>query len=213
MDSFTVHSGRVACLPRQDVDTDQIIPARFCKRISRTGFEDALFADWRSDPGFVLNQPACSTATILVAGVNFGTGSSREHAVWALRDFGFTCVISTRFGEIFQGNALKNGLLPVVLPESAVAGLFARGEREPGFELTVDLRDCVIRCAEESWPFEVDARAREMILNGLDEIDGALERADRITAHEARRPSWMPLLVRGGTAERLAVAAAGAEVR
>ena len=145
MDKFVTHSGKVMPLRRSDVDTDQIIPAVYLKRVTRTGFEDGLFSAWRADPAFVLNDPAYAGATILVAGARFGVGSSREHAVWALRDFGFRAVIAPSFGDIFRNNALKGGLLPVVLPDEAVESLWRLVEGTPGTELTVDLDATSIR--------------------------------------------------------------------
>src|SRR6185369_10192032 len=139
MEAFTTHTGRAVPLRRSDVDTDQIIPSEWLKRIERTGFGAGLFAEWRADPAFVLNDPAHAGASILVAGPDFGTGSSREHAVWALQDYGFRAVISSRFADIFRGNALGNGLLPVVLPQAAVEALQAAVERDPNVEITVDL--------------------------------------------------------------------------
>lgn len=204
MESFTVHTGRVACLARDDIDTDQIVPARYCKRISRTGFADALFADWRADPDFVLNDPRAAGATILVAGANFGTGSSREHAVWALRDYGFRAVISAKFGDIFHSNSLKNGLLPVILPPPSVATLFTLAGEEPGLELTIDLVAAELSFHDERWSFTVERRAREMIIRGSDEIDITLQHADTITDFERRRPDWMPVLSPGETARRTA---------
>jgi 3-isopropylmalate/(R)-2-methylmalate dehydratase small subunit len=194
MEPFNAHSGRAVCIRREDIDTDQIIPASFCKRITKTGFSDALFAHWRDDPGFVLNDPRRAGASFLVAGQNFGIGSSREHAVWALRDYGFKAVISARFGEIFQGNALKNGLLPIVLPGPAVGDLAARVEHDPDLQLSVDLTALDVRAGADSWPFEIDEGARQMILNGLDEIDTTLKRSAGLAAYEASRPVWLPVV-------------------
>jgi 3-isopropylmalate/(R)-2-methylmalate dehydratase small subunit len=194
MEPFSAHSGRAVCIMREDIDTDQIIPARFCKRITKTGFADALFAHWREDPGFVLNDPRRAGASFLVAAQNFGIGSSREHAVWALRDYGFKAVISAGFGEIFQGNALKNGLLPIVLPGPAVSDLAARVEHDPDLRLTVDLTALDVRVDADSWPFEIDEGARQMILNGLDEIDITLGRSAGLADYEASRPAWLPVV-------------------
>src|SRR6185437_1663848 len=156
MDAFTVHTGTAVPLRRSNVDTDQIIPAVYLKRVTRTGFADGLFSAWRKDPGFVLNDERYAGATILLAGADFGTGSSREHAVWALTDHGFRAVISPRFADIFRSNSLKTGLLTVQLPEPVVQQLWAEVEREPSTQLTVDLLDREVRCAETAYPFELD---------------------------------------------------------
>src|SRR3712207_4813503 len=153
MDKFTVHTGTAVPLRRSNVDTDQIIPAVYLKRVTRTGFADGLFNAWRGDPAFVLNQPAYAGATILVAGPEFGTGSSREHAVWALQDWGFRAVIAPRFGDIFRGNALKGGLLPVELPADAVAQLWDAVEADPQLMVTVDLEKREVLAAQQVWPF------------------------------------------------------------
>jgi 3-isopropylmalate/(R)-2-methylmalate dehydratase small subunit len=193
MDKFDVHTGRVAPLRRSNVDTDQIIPAEYLKRIGRTGFGDGLFAAWRADePDFVLNQPRYAGATILVAGSDFGTGSSREHAVWALRDGGFRAVLAPRFGDIFRGNSLKAGLLTVLLPEETIADLWDRAEADPAAEVTVDLDKREVRYAGEVVAFELDDHSRWRLLNGLDDISLTLRQADEITAFEARRPGWLP---------------------
>ena len=160
MDKFTTHTGTVMPLRRSDVDTDQIIPAVYLKRITRTGFEDGLFSAWRDDPAFVLNDPAHSSASILVAGPNFGTGSSRQHAVWALRDWGFTAVVAPRFGDIFRGNALKEGLLPVELELGAVEELWTAVEADPSLAVTVDLRSREVRAGGRTWPFPLDDFSR-----------------------------------------------------
>ncbi|MEN3362344.1 MAG: 3-isopropylmalate/(R)-2-methylmalate dehydratase small subunit [Mycobacteriales bacterium] len=193
MDKFDVHTGRVAPLRRSNVDTDQIIPAEYLKRIGRTGFGDGLFAAWRADePDFVLNQPRYAGATILVAGSDFGTGSSREHAVWALRDGGFRAVLAPRFGDIFRGNSLKAGLLTVLLPEETIADLWDRAEADPATEVTVDLDKREVRYAGAAVAFELDDHSRWRLLNGLDDISLTLRQADEITAFEARRPGWLP---------------------
>ncbi|MCX4692899.1 3-isopropylmalate dehydratase small subunit [Streptomyces sp. NBC_01408] len=191
MDALTEHTGTCVPLRRSDVDTDQIIPARHCRRLTKTGFEDALFNSWRKDPGFVLNEPARAGASILLAGPHFGTGSSREHAVWALRDWGFRAVIAPSFGDIFLRNALRNGLLAVRLPQDAVDGLLDRAEASAGFELTVDLQEQRVVDGERHWPFDVAARARWLLLNGLDDIEVTLKSHETITAYEQRRPHWM----------------------
>jgi 3-isopropylmalate/(R)-2-methylmalate dehydratase small subunit len=193
MDAFTTHTGTAAPLRRTAVDTDQIIPAEYLKRISRTGFEDGLFAAWRrNEPDFVLNQPQYDGASILVAGPDFGTGSSREHAVWALLDWGFRAVISPRFGDIFRNNSTKAGLLTVVLPPADVEALWAAVEADPQLPVTVDLEAREVRYADAVIPFEIDDYTRWRLLEGLDDI-GLTERhlAD-IEAFEARRPSWLP---------------------
>jgi 3-isopropylmalate/(R)-2-methylmalate dehydratase small subunit len=193
MDKFDVHTGRVVPLRRTNVDTDQIIPAEYLKRVSRTGFADGLFAAWRADePDFVLNRAEYAGATILVAGADFGTGSSREHAVWALQDAGFRVVLAPRFGDIFRGNSLKAGLLTVLLPAAAVADLWARAETEPATEVTVDLVSREVRYAEAVVPFELDDHARWRLLNGHDDISLTLQQVDEIASYEARRPAWLP---------------------
>jgi 3-isopropylmalate/(R)-2-methylmalate dehydratase small subunit len=186
------HTGRGLPLRRSDVDTDQIIPSEYCRRIVKTGYADALFGRWRADPGFVLNDPRHAGATVLIAGPNFGTGSSREHAVWALRDWGVHAVIAPGFGDIFRRNALTNGLLVVELGQEAVDGLLDRVEREPRLELTVDLVEREVRVRESRWSFEVDERARWLLLNGFDEIDATLTRQEQIAVFERRRPAWLP---------------------
>jgi 3-isopropylmalate/(R)-2-methylmalate dehydratase small subunit len=199
MDAFTTHTGTAVPLRRSNVDTDQIIPAEYLKRITRTGFEDGLFAAWRrNEPDFVLNRPEYADATILVAGPDFGTGSSREHAVWALLDFGFRAVISPRFGDIFRNNSTKAGLLTVVLPQEEVEALQAVIEREPALPVTVDLQEKVVRYGERAIPFEIEDYTRWRLLEGLDDI-GLTERnlAD-IEAYEAQRPSWKPRALPAG---------------
>jgi 3-isopropylmalate/(R)-2-methylmalate dehydratase small subunit len=182
-------------LRRSNVDTDQIIPAEYLKRVSRTGFGQGLFAAWREDPSFVLNQPQYEGATILVAGTDFGTGSSREHAVWALTDYGFRAVIAPRFGDIFRGNATKAGLLPVVLPEATVTALQEAVEAEPATELVVDLdhRVVVAEAAGIKAAFEIDDYTRWRLMEGLDDIGLTLRHVDDITAFEHSRPAWLPV--------------------
>ncbi|QKW53499.1 3-isopropylmalate dehydratase small subunit [Streptomyces buecherae] len=192
MQPLTLYRGRAISLPRDDVDTDQIVPAEFCKRLDKSGFQDALFATWRIDPGFPLNDPARQEATFLVAARNFGTGSSREHAVWALRDWGFRAVIASSFGDIFRRNALKNGVLPVELPAEAVQDLTSRVEADPEFEITVDLEACELRAAGRTYPFEVDQRARWALLNGQDDISLTLACDADISTYERTRPHWLP---------------------
>ena len=193
MDAFTTHTGTAAPLRRSAVDTDQIIPAEYLKRITRTGFEDGLFVAWRkNEPDFVLNQPQYADASILVAGPDFGTGSSREHACWALLDGGFRVVISSRFADIFKNNSTKSGLLTVVLPQAEVEALWAAVEADPTMQVTVDLQERRVSHGEHSVPFEVDEYTRWRLLEGLDDV-GLTERhlAD-IEAFEARRPAWLP---------------------
>ncbi|HEY2441850.1 MAG TPA: 3-isopropylmalate dehydratase small subunit [Streptosporangiaceae bacterium] len=198
MEAFVSHTGRAVPLRRSNVDTDQIIPAVYLKRVSRSGFGDGLFAAWREDPGFVLNQPAYAGATILIAGTDFGIGSSREHAVWALADYGFRAVIAPRFGDIFASNATKAGLLPVRLPEGAVAALQDAAESDPGAAVTVDLAAREVRCRAAgpgglSAPFEIDDYTRWRLMEGLDDIGLTLRHVSEIATFERRRPSWLPV--------------------
>jgi 3-isopropylmalate/(R)-2-methylmalate dehydratase small subunit len=195
MDKFTTHDGTVMPLRRSDVDTDQIIPAVYLKRVTRTGFEDGLFSAWRDDPAFVANNPAYAGATILVAGPNFGTGSSRQHAVWALRDFGFKVVISSRFGDIFRGNALKEGLLPVQLEQKAVEALWDLAETEPSTPVTVDLVARQVRVDDAAWSFAIDDFSRWRLLEGLDDIGLTLRHEESITSYESTRPSFKPVVI------------------
>ncbi|GAB3172316.1 3-isopropylmalate/(R)-2-methylmalate dehydratase small subunit [Micromonospora palomenae] len=192
MDKFTTHTGTAVPLRRSNVDTDQIIPAVYLKRVTRTGFADGLFSAWREDPAFVLNDPAHSGASILVAGPEFGTGSSREHAVWALRDWGFRAVISPRFGDIFRGNALKEGLLPVELELKAVEEIWDRVESDPTAEVIVDLVAREVRVGPASWSFPLDDHSRWRLMEGLDDIGLTLRHAAEISAYEASRPSFKP---------------------
>ena len=195
MDPFTVHTGRVVPLRRSNVDTDQIIPAVYLKRITRTGFEDGLFAAWRSDPDFVLNQSRHQGATVLVAGPEFGTGSSREHAVWALQNYGFRVVVSPRFADIFRSNSLKGGLLTVQLDERVVEQIWALVEADPSTEVTVDLVAQQVRFGDRVVAFELDPYARWRLLEGLDDIGLTLRHADDITEFESARPDWLPTTV------------------
>ncbi|MCZ3387166.1 MAG: 3-isopropylmalate dehydratase small subunit [Actinomycetia bacterium] len=197
MKKFTTHTGRVLPLRRSNVDTDQIIPAVYLKRITRDGFEDGLFAAWRKDPAFVLNQPKYAGATVLVAGPEFGTGSSREHAVWALQNYGFRIVISPRFADIFRGNSLKGGLLTVELPDDVVERLWALAESDPAAEVVVDLEARSINFGGESQPFELDDYARWRLLEGLDDVSLTLRHTDLIAEFEVARPAWMPRTVAG----------------
>ncbi|WP_458041712.1 MULTISPECIES: 3-isopropylmalate dehydratase small subunit [Bacteria] len=192
MDKFATHTGIAAPLRRSAVDTDQIIPAVYLKRVTKTGFEDALFASWRQDPEFVLNQPAYLGASVLVTGPDFGTGSSREHAVWALRDFGFTVVLSPRFADIFRGNAGKQGLLTGVVSEADVERIWAVIEANPGVQMTVDLEAREVVIADIRVPFEIDDYTRWRLMEGLDDIGLTLRNEDKIAAYEARRESWRP---------------------
>ena len=198
MESFVTHTGRAVPLRRSNVDTDQIIPAVYLKRVSRDGFGDGLFAAWREDPSFVLNQPRYSGATILVAGTDFGIGSSREHAVWALMDYGFRAVIAPRFGDIFRTNATKAGLLPVVLPEKTVALIQDAAEAEPPASVTVDLGGREVRVTGGGLadplaaPFEIDDYTRWRLMEGLDDIGLTLRHEDAIAAFEGTRPAWLP---------------------
>jgi 3-isopropylmalate/(R)-2-methylmalate dehydratase small subunit len=194
MDKFTVHTGRAAALRRSNVDTDQIIPAVYLKRVTRTGFADGLFSAWREDPKFVLNNPAHEGASILVAGPDFGTGSSREHAVWALRDWGFRAVIAPRFGDIFRGNALKEGLLPVELELPAVEELWDLADFDPEALITVDLAAREVRTASSTWAFPLDDFSRWRLMEGLDDIGLTLRHEAAVSAHEARRPPFLPVV-------------------
>ncbi len=194
MEPFVTHTGRALPLRRSNVDTDQIIPAVYLKRVSREGFGDGLFAAWREDPSFVLNQPRYEGATIVVAGTDFGTGSSREHAVWALMDYGFRAVIAPRFGDIFRTNATKSGLLPVLLPEKTVAAIQDAAEAEPPAVVTVDLSAREVRVdGGLTAPFEIDDYTRWRLMEGLDDIGLTLRHEDAIAAFEGTRAGWLPL--------------------
>lgn len=196
MEKFVTHTGVAAPLRRSNVDTDQIIPAVYLKRVTRTGFEDGLFAAWRNDPSFVLNQPAYEKSTVLIAGPDFGTGSSREHAVWALQNYGFRAVISSRFGDIFRGNSGKAGLLAAQVDEKVVAALWDFVEANPGAEVTLDLQARTVTAGdgldriEDS--FTIDDYTRWRLLEGLDDIAITLSHADDITAYEETRPAFKP---------------------
>ncbi len=192
MEPFIVHTGTAVPLRHGNVDTDQIIPAEYLKRISRHGFEDALFAAWRTDPNFELNQPHYAGATILVAGHDFGTGSSREHAVWALQDYGFRVVLSSRFADIFRGNSGKVGLLTAVVPEEFVEQLWSAIEADPTLAVTVDLQQQTVTAGNLSSPFEVDSHVRGRLLEGLDDIGITLTHGDAVTEFEQRRPAYLP---------------------
>ena len=192
MDSFSTHTGTAVALQRSNVDTDQIIPASYLKRVTRTGFEDGLFAAWRKDPDFVLNRPESAGATILVTGPEFGTGSSREHAVWALQNYGFRVVLSSRFADIFRGNAGKGGLVAAAIPQPEIEALWAAIDADPTTAVTVDLESRTVSWGTTSVGFEIDDYTRWRLLEGLDDIDLTLRHADEITQFEQRRPAWMP---------------------
>ena len=192
MDKFTVHTGRAVPLRRSNVDTDQIIPAVYLKRVTRTGFEDALFAAWRGDPSFVLNQESYASGSVLVAGPDFGTGSSREHAVWALKDYGFRVVLSSRFADIFRGNSGKQGLLAAELAQDDIELIWKVLENAPGTEVTVDLVSKTVICGNVVAPFEIDDYTRWRLLEGLDDIGLTLKYEEDITAYEATRPPFKP---------------------
>ena len=197
MDKFITHRGRAVPLRRSNVDTDQIIPAVYLKRITRSGFEDGLFAAWRSDPDFVLNQSKYDGASILIAGADFGTGSSREHAVWALQNYGFKVVFSSRFADIFRGNSLKAGLLTVILPEDEIEALWQATEADPSIEIEVDLDTRTVRYpsstgSERVVAFEMDDFTRWRLMEGLDDIGLTLRHTDQVTQFEAKRATFKP---------------------
>ena len=192
MEAFTTHTGVGVPLRRSNVDTDQIIPAVYLKRVTRTGFEDGLFAAWRGDETFVLNDPSYSAGSVLVAGPDFGTGSSREHAVWALMNYGFRVVISSRFADIFRGNAGKAGLLAAQVPQDDVELLWKLIEQNPGLEITVDLQDRTISAATAVVPFTIDDYTAWRLLEGLDDIGLTLRKLAEIEAFEVSRPKWKP---------------------
>jgi 3-isopropylmalate/(R)-2-methylmalate dehydratase small subunit len=193
MEPFTTHTGVGVPLRRSNVDTDQIIPAVYLKRVSRTGFEDGLFAAWRTDEHFVLNQEPYRAGSVLVAGPDFGTGSSREHAVWALANYGFRAVISSRFADIFRGNSGKQGLLAAQCEQHDVEQLWKLLETEPGTEVTVDLRERVVTAKEFTARFTIDDYTRWRLLEGLDDIALTLRHAEMIDSYESGRPVWKPL--------------------
>ena len=192
MDKISILTGTAVPLQRANVDTDQIIPAVFLKRVTKTGYDDALFYAWRQDPDFILNQPEYAKGGILVAGPNFGTGSSREHAVWALRDFGFTAVLSPKFGDIFRGNSGKQGLLTGTISEQDVEKIWSIIDATPGIQISVDLTSRTATIGETTVPFEIDEYTRWRLLEGLDDIGLTLRDEARITDFEARRESWRP---------------------
>jgi len=192
MEKFIKHTGTGVPLRRSNVDTDQIIPAVYLKRVTRNGFEDGLFSAWRNDPEFVLNKDEYKGGTVLVAGPEFGTGSSREHAVWALQNYGFKAVISSRFADIFRGNSLKGGLLTVILPQEAVEAIWQAVEAAPSTAITVDLDTRTVSYNDVSVPFELDDYTRWRLMEGLDDIGLTLKHTDSIDAFEAKRPSYKP---------------------
>ena len=192
MEPFRTHVGTAVPLRRSDVDTDQIIPSDWLKRVERTGFGAGLFSEWRQDPGFVLSQPQYAGASVLVAGENFGTGSSREHAVWALQDYGFRAVVSPRFADIFRSNALKGGLVPVQLTADEVSTLWALVEDDPGLQVTVDLGARELRAGALVACFPLDDFTRWRLMEGLDDIGLTLRNEPDISAYEAVRPSYLP---------------------
>ena len=197
MEQFTSHTGVGVPMRRSNVDTDQIIPAVYLKRITRTGFDDALFAAWRKDPTFVLNDPAYAKGSVLVAGPDFGTGSSREHAVWALKDYGFRVVLAPKFGDIFRSNSGKQGLVTGVISQEDCEALWKYLETEPGAELTVSLEDMTVTGGGATYPFEVDDYTRWRLMEGLDDIGLTLRSEDAITEFEAQRPTWKPRTLAG----------------
>jgi 3-isopropylmalate/(R)-2-methylmalate dehydratase small subunit len=192
MDKFVTHVGTGVPLRRSNVDTDQIIPALYLKRVTRSGYEDGLFAAWRKDPEFVLNQEAFKKGTILVAGVDFGTGSSREHAVWALQNYGFKVVISSRFADIFRGNSGKDGLLAIVLPQQEVEALWDAMEAQPTLPITVNLQKRLVSYGQSDVPFKIDEYTRWRLMEGLDDIGLTLQQVAAIDSFEKSRPSFMP---------------------
>ena len=193
MDAFTTHTGTAAPLRRTNVDTDQIIPAEYLKRITRSGFEDGLFVAWRTnEPDFVLNRPEYASASVLVAGPDFGTGSSREHAVWALMDGGFRAVISSRFADIFRNNSTKSGLLTVLLPQPDIEALWATIEADPTTEVTVDLQAKQVRYGHTTVPFEIDDYTRWRLLEGLDDVGLTERHLGDIETYESGRSAWLP---------------------
>lgn len=192
MEKFVTHTGTAAPLRRSNVDTDQIIPAEFLKRITRHGFEDGLFKAWRNDPEFVLNKPEYQKATILIAGPEFGTGSSREHAVWALQDFGFKCVLSSRFADIFRGNSGKAGLLTAQVDQEVIEKLWELVESDPKLAVTVDLYTKTVSAGDLVADFQIDEYVRWRLLEGLDDVALTMQKAEKIDQFESTRPSFLP---------------------
>jgi 3-isopropylmalate/(R)-2-methylmalate dehydratase small subunit len=193
MDKFTTHTGTGVPLRRSNVDTDQIIPAVYLKRVTRSGFEDGLFSAWRNDPEFVLNKAEYKAGTILVAGADFGTGSSREHAVWALQNYGFKAVLSSRFADIFRGNSMKAGLLTVILTESEIEAIWAAIEADATTQITVDLENRQVRYGSTTLSFAIDDYTRWRLIEGLDDIGLTLKHVDAISAFEKARPAYKPV--------------------
>jgi 3-isopropylmalate/(R)-2-methylmalate dehydratase small subunit len=208
MEKITTHTGVGVPLRRSNVDTDQIIPAVYLKRVTRTGFEDALFAAWRGDKDFILNQPEYANGSVLVAGPDFGTGSSREHAVWALKDYGFKVVLASRFADIFRGNSGKQGLVTGVLSQENVELLWKMLEAEPGKQITVSLEDRTVTCGELTVPFEIDDYVRWRLMEGLDDISLTLKNEGDITAFEAKRDAWRPKTLPAKTEPKQEIVAA-----
>ncbi len=198
MDAFIQHTGVGVPLRRGNVDTDQIIPAEYLKRVTRTGFEDGLFSAWRGDPSFVLNNPVYAKGSVLVTGPDFGTGSSREHAVWALMNYGFRVVLSSRFADIFRGNCGKAGLLTAQLQQQDIELIWKLLDNEPGMQVTVDLRERTVVVGEHVFGFEIDEYIRWRLLEGLDDISLTLRHADTVESFEQRRPSWKPTVQLAG---------------
>lgn len=194
MGKFDTHTGLAVPMRISNIDTDQIISSAHLKRITRSGYEDALFEEWRKDPDFILNRPQFSGASILITGANFGIGSSREHAVWALMDFGFKVVISSRFGDIFRGNSGKAGLLTVQVDQDVIEELWSAVEADPTIPLNVDLETKQIHCGPMSVPFQIDDYTRWRFLEGLDDVGITLSHADQIADYAKSRPTWMPSL-------------------
>lgn len=192
MEPIKKHTGIGVPLRASNVDTDQIIPAVYLKRVTKTGFDDALFANWRKDENFILNREPYSQGTVLVAGPDFGTGSSREHAVWALKDYGFRVVISDRFADIFRGNSGKQGLVAAQVTQDNVELLWKILENEPGTEVTVDLENKTVQCGSVEVPFEVDDYVRWRLMEGLDDIGLTLQQEEKISEFEKSRPAWLP---------------------
>ena len=193
MDKFTTHTGTGVPLRRSNVDTDQIIPAVYLKRVTRSGFEDGLFSAWRNDPEFVLNKAEYKAGTILVAGADFGTGSSREHAVWALQNYGFKAVLSSRFADIFRGNSMKAGLLTVILTESEIEAIWVAIEADATLQITVDLENRQVRYGSNTLSFAIDDYTRWRLIEGLDDIGLTLKHVDAISAFEKARPAFKPV--------------------
>ncbi len=198
MDAFVQHTGIGVPLRRGNVDTDQIIPAEYLKRVTRTGFEDGLFSAWRGDPSFVLNNPAYAQGSVLVTGPDFGTGSSREHAVWALMNYGFRVVLSSRFADIFRGNSGKAGLLTAQLQQQDIELIWKLLDNEPGLQITVDLQEQTVIVGEHVFGFDIDEYIRWRLLEGLDDISLTLRHADTVQEFEQHRPSWKPVVQPAG---------------